>query len=111
MRPRPVRAALQAAMAPYPVVQLEDRSEFEQEQRSQLRRMVRLESVVISVYGAVLGLALRTVFGTASPRALSSRGIQVLVVPTGRLLALLASRRGSACSPSGRPDARPGCRC
>jgi putative ABC transport system permease protein len=57
--------------------------------RQQLRRMVRLESVVLSVYGATLGLVLGTVFGTSLTRALSGQGITELVVPGGRLLVLL----------------------
>jgi putative ABC transport system permease protein len=57
--------------------------------RVQLRRMVRLESVVISVYGAALGLALGTVFGVSLARALSSQGIEVLVVPGARLAGFL----------------------
>jgi putative ABC transport system permease protein len=57
--------------------------------RPQLRRMVRLESVVISVYGAALGLALGTVFGVSLTRALSGQGIEVLVVPGARLAAFL----------------------
>ena len=58
--------------------------------RAQLRRMVRLESVVISVYGAVLGVVLGTVFGTSLVRALAGQGVNELVVPTGRLLVFLA---------------------
>jgi len=57
--------------------------------RAQLRRMVRLESVVISVYGAALGLALGTVFGVSLTRALAGQGIEVLVVPGTRLAAFL----------------------
>ena len=57
--------------------------------RSQLRRMVRLESVVISVYGAALGLVLGTVFGVSLVRALAGQGIEVLVVPGARLAAFL----------------------
>jgi putative ABC transport system permease protein len=57
--------------------------------RSQLRRMVRLESVVISVYGAALGLVLGTVFGVSLARALAGQGIEVLVVPGARLAAFL----------------------
>jgi putative ABC transport system permease protein len=62
--------------------------------RSQLRRMVRLESVVISVYGAALGLVLGTVFGVSLARALSGQGIEVLVVPGARLAAFLLVGRG-----------------
>jgi putative ABC transport system permease protein len=57
--------------------------------RSQLRRMVRLESVVISAYGATLGLLLGAVFGISLQQALSGQGIEVLVVPYGRLVAFL----------------------
>ncbi|MGY1742798.1 MULTISPECIES: ABC transporter permease [unclassified Blastococcus] len=57
--------------------------------RGQLRRMVRLEAVVISVYGAVLGLVLGTLFGVALSRALADQGISELSVPVGRLALFL----------------------
>ena len=57
--------------------------------RSQLRRMVRLESVVISVYGAVMGVLLGTAFGVSLSRALAGQGITELAVPGGRLVAFL----------------------
>ncbi len=57
--------------------------------RVQLRRMVRLEAVVISVYGAVLGLVLGTVFGVALSRALSGQGITELAVPVPRMVTFL----------------------
>jgi putative ABC transport system permease protein len=57
--------------------------------RSQLRRMVRLESVVISVFGAVLGLVLGSAFGISLTRALAGQGIEVLVVPGWRLALFL----------------------
>lgn len=57
--------------------------------RTQLRRMVRLEAVLISVYGAVLGLVLGTLFGVALSRALSDQGITELVVPLPRLAVFL----------------------
>ena len=53
--------------------------------RGQLRRMVRLESVVISLYGATLGVVL----GIALTRSLSGQGIEVLTVPVGRLAVFL----------------------
>jgi putative ABC transport system permease protein len=59
--------------------------------RSQLRRMVRLESVVISVYGAVLGLALGAIFGLALVTTLESQGLSVVSVPLGRMVAFLAA--------------------
>jgi len=58
--------------------------------RRQLRRMIRLESVVISVFGAVLGLGLGVGFGVALQRVLSDDGIDVLTVPTGTLVGFLA---------------------
>jgi putative ABC transport system permease protein len=58
--------------------------------RGQLRRMVRLESVVISLYGAALALVLGTVFGVSLVRALAGQGVEVLSVPLGRLAAFLA---------------------
>ncbi len=57
--------------------------------RRQLRRMVRLESVVISIYGAALGLVLGSVFGVSLVRALGDMGINTLQVPAGQLLGFL----------------------
>ena len=42
--------------------------------RRQLRTMLRLESVVISLLGAALGVGLGVAFGIALQRALSSEG-------------------------------------
>jgi putative ABC transport system permease protein len=58
--------------------------------RPQLRRMIRLEAVVISLYGAVMGLVLGTAFGVALSRALSDQGIDELAVPLPRLGLFLA---------------------
>ncbi|MCU1693411.1 MAG: hypothetical protein JWM64_2502 [Frankiales bacterium] len=58
-------------------------------ERRQLRRMVRLESVVISLYGALLGLVLGVVLGIALTRTLATQGIEVLAVPVGRLTLFL----------------------
>jgi putative ABC transport system permease protein len=57
--------------------------------RRQLRRMVRLESVVISVFGAVLGLTIGVAFGVALQRVLADEGIDVLSVPAGQLVGFL----------------------
>lgn len=54
-------------------------------QRRQLRRMLRVESVVIAVYGALLGLAVGTAFGWALVRALRAEGITEFSLPMGRL--------------------------
>ncbi len=57
--------------------------------RRQVRRMVRLESVVISLYGAALGVALGTFFGVSLTKAVSDQGITQMVVPYGELAAFL----------------------
>jgi putative ABC transport system permease protein len=54
--------------------------------RRQLKRMVRLESVVIALLGAVLGLVLGLAFGIAVQRALREDGIDVLSIPWGQML-------------------------
>jgi len=57
--------------------------------RSQLRRMVRLESVIVAVLGAVLGVVMGIAFGVALQRAIADQGIDVLAVPWGRLVAFV----------------------
>jgi putative ABC transport system permease protein len=57
--------------------------------RRQLRRMIRVESVVIAVFGALLGVVLGLVFGVALQRAIADQGISVLSVPWVLLLAFL----------------------
>lgn len=57
--------------------------------RRQLRSMIRLESVAISVLGAVLGIGLGLIFGISLQRALSGQGIQVLSIPVTQLLAFV----------------------
>ncbi|MBB0243795.1 FtsX-like permease family protein [Streptomyces alkaliphilus] len=49
--------------------------------RRQLRRMIRLESVVIALFGAVLGVALGLFWGWASQRVMALEGIDVLEIP------------------------------
>ena len=49
--------------------------------RAQLRQTVRLESVAISVYGAVLGVLLGLGLGVALQRSLADQGIGTLGVP------------------------------
>ncbi len=53
--------------------------------RSQLRRMVRLESIAIAVLGAVLGVAMGLLFGVVLQRAVADQGITHLSVPSVRL--------------------------
>jgi putative ABC transport system permease protein len=54
--------------------------------RRQTRRMIRLESVVIAMFGALLGIAIGVVFGVAIQHAVSDQGLNVLSVPVPTLL-------------------------
>ncbi len=54
--------------------------------RRQLRSMIRLESVAISVLGAVLGIGLGLIFGISLQQAIADEGISVLSVPYVQLL-------------------------
>ncbi|MGH3448842.1 MAG: FtsX-like permease family protein, partial [Nocardioidaceae bacterium] len=54
--------------------------------RRQLRRMVRLESVVIAVLGAVLGVVMGIAFGISLVEALGDQGLNVLSVPWTQLV-------------------------
>ncbi len=56
--------------------------------RKQVRRMIRWESVIISVFGAVLGVGLGILFGWAVVRALSDQGL-MFVLPAGQLIGAL----------------------
>ncbi|MCW2499529.1 MAG: hypothetical protein JWN87_1205 [Frankiales bacterium] len=58
-------------------------------QRRQMRRMIRVESVVISLYGALLGVGVGLAFGYALVVALHDQGITEFAVPTQRLLVVL----------------------
>jgi putative ABC transport system permease protein len=49
--------------------------------RRQLRRMIRLESVVIALFGAVIGLGLGMGWGTAAQKLLALEGLGVLSIP------------------------------
>jgi putative ABC transport system permease protein len=57
--------------------------------RRQLRRMIRLESVVIAVFGAVLGLALGVVWGLAIHEVLALQGMEALAIPWGTIVAVV----------------------
>jgi putative ABC transport system permease protein len=54
--------------------------------RRQIRSMIRGESVIIAVLGAVLGLAVGVLFGYAIVGALDDQGIAKVVIPGGQLL-------------------------
>jgi putative ABC transport system permease protein len=57
--------------------------------RRQLRRMIRLESVVIAVFGAVLGLALGLVWGVCVQQVLALQGMSALAIPWGTIVAVV----------------------
>ncbi|TDC74110.1 ABC transporter permease, partial [Actinomadura sp. 7K507] len=56
-------------------------------QRRQLRRMIRYEAVVVSLFGAVLGVGTGVVLGVVLQRAMADGdgGMEVLAIPYGRL--------------------------
>ncbi|MGP3737188.1 ABC transporter permease [Streptomyces sp. GDS52] len=57
--------------------------------RRQLRRMIRLESVVIAVFGAVLGLVLGLVWGVCMHQVLALQGMTALAIPWGTIVAVV----------------------
>jgi putative ABC transport system permease protein len=57
--------------------------------RRQLKRMIRLEAMVIAILGAVLGVVLGVGFGVALQQALADDGIEVLAIPYLYLTAFL----------------------
>jgi putative ABC transport system permease protein len=54
--------------------------------RRQLRTMIRLESVVVAVFGALLGIALGIAFGTGLIVALKDQGLTELSIPWARMV-------------------------
>ncbi len=59
--------------------------------KRQLRAMIRWESVIIAVLGAVLGLAIGTFFGWTLVRGLNNQGITEFQLPVGTLLGFVAA--------------------
>jgi putative ABC transport system permease protein len=57
--------------------------------RRQVKRMIRVEAVIIAVLGALLGLAVGILFGWAMQRALSDVGIDRFAIPVGQLVVWL----------------------
>jgi putative ABC transport system permease protein len=57
--------------------------------RRQVKRMVRVESVLVSVFGGLLGLVVGVVFGVALQRALVDQGVTELSFPVGQLAGYL----------------------
>ncbi|MQS15503.1 FtsX-like permease family protein [Streptomyces kaniharaensis] len=58
--------------------------------RGQVGRLIRLESVLIAVHGALLGLGLGLAWGVAGQRVLVLYGITALSIPWTTILAVLA---------------------
>ncbi|MEW6473728.1 MAG: ABC transporter permease [Actinomycetota bacterium] len=57
--------------------------------RRQLRRMIRWESIIIAVLGAVLGLGVGAFFGWAAVSAMEDIGVDRLSFPAGRLVSFV----------------------
>ncbi|WP_240809908.1 ABC transporter permease [Actinomadura sp. WMMA1423] len=57
--------------------------------RRQLRRMIRLESIMIALFGALLGMGIGVAFGAALQNALADEGLGVLSIPYGTLVVYL----------------------
>ena len=75
--------------------------------RRQLRTMIRLESVVVAVFGGVLGMVLGVAFGSTLVTALEDDGLTELAIPwplAGRLPGRW--RRSSGCSRPSFPARR-----
>ncbi|WP_329384632.1 ABC transporter permease [Streptomyces sp. NBC_01351] len=58
--------------------------------RRQLRRMIRLESVVIALFGALLGLGLGMGWGASAQQLLALEGMNVLEIPWPTILGVFA---------------------
>ena len=57
--------------------------------RVQVKRMVRIEAVIVAVLGAILGIVIGIVFAWALQRSLSDLGITELSLPVGQLIVLM----------------------
>jgi len=58
-------------------------------QRAQLKRMIRVESLVIAVFGALLGLVVGVAFGAALVQSLHDQGITQFAIPWARIVVVL----------------------
>jgi putative ABC transport system permease protein len=59
--------------------------------RREIRRMVRWESVIIAMVGALLGVALGVLWGWVFARALRDQGLSVFRVPTAEVALFLVA--------------------
>lgn len=58
-------------------------------QRPQVRRIIYLESLLIALFGAIVGLALGIAFGWGFVRTLRDEGLGLLTIPWGQMSAML----------------------
>ncbi len=58
--------------------------------RPQVRRMIRLEAVLISLLGALLGIVVGVLLGWVLQRTQTDKGVVALVIPWGRLALFVA---------------------
>jgi putative ABC transport system permease protein len=54
--------------------------------RGQVKAMIRIEAITISVFGAILGMSVGVLFGVAIQRAARTSGVTDLVIPVGSLI-------------------------
>ncbi len=73
--------------------------------RRQIRAMIRSESVILAVFGAVIGIIVGTGLGIALVSSLHSQGITSTVVPFSKLVIFLDP--GRAAGPARRQLAGP----
>ena len=66
--------------------------------RRQVKRMIRVEAVIIAVLGALLGLAIGILFGWAMQRALKDVGISRLTIPVRDSTSIEVAQRYAAVS-------------
>ncbi|MFE0327820.1 ABC transporter permease [Streptomyces sp. NPDC003753] len=59
--------------------------------RRQLRRMIRMESVVIALFGALLGLGLGMGWGATAQKLLALEGLNVLQIPWGTITSVFVA--------------------
>jgi putative ABC transport system permease protein len=57
--------------------------------KRQVKRMIRVEAVIVALLGAILGLVVGILFGWALQRALSDLGIDRFSIPVGQLIVML----------------------
>ena len=57
--------------------------------RRQIRRMIRWESIIVAVIGALLGIVVGLLFGIVVTAALSGQGIEVLSIPIAQIIGLV----------------------